>query len=477
VNSPVERLETASSIALNLEELGPALHVGALVLFEGESDDETELDIERLQALVERLLAGIPHARQRARRVPLEPRWVWSDDARFNLLYHVRHTRLPRPGDERQLKRLVGRLMSERLDRSRPLWELWVIEGVEGARFAVLLKIHPGVVEGADVPALLDTLARIDHQDPLPEPPAWLPRPAPPRARLAADSAAYWIGKQQEALELTREALGHPLEALRSASHAGAALRELVAEAVREPTHTPLNPRRIGGHRRVDLVHLPLVRCERIAHALSSTVVDVALAALAGGLWLFLQGRGEKLEDLELQAQVSLPLEEGPGANEQTSLRITLPLGIADPVERVIEVARARLEAESGPQPAAFDLRQRLTTWMPASLQKAAYAAGRRGGVNLAVQFCVAPARLPTLLGAQAQTMTIFAPLRLDQGLSVAIMQGGESLCFGFNSDWDLFPDLHALVNAVEIAFVQLGAQADVPVPAPRAAAGEGRPA
>jgi WS/DGAT/MGAT family acyltransferase len=404
------------------------------------------------------------------RRIPVEGRFVWTDDERFNLQYHVRHSALPRPGDERQLKRLVGRLMSERLDRNRPLWEAWVIEGVAGARFALVLKLHAGVLEGATLPSLLGSIGELDAATELAPVAEWRPRPAPTSADLLADAAAYWGSKPREVLERTREALENPIEALRSGAHASAAWREVLREAVGDAPRTVLNPRRIGAHRRVDTLELDASECKQIAHALSVPVADVALAALAGGLESFLRARGDKLEGSEIETLLSLPPELGAASRETALLRVALPVRVSDPVERVIEIGRARLAAQSGPQTVASDLLDRLESWVPPGIQRALHATGRRSRANLSIELLDATAPLPALLGAQARSVALFAPLRIDQGLSVGIVHCASHLSFGFNSDWDLFPDLHQLVEETARSFAELRARIESSAPERRPA-------
>jgi WS/DGAT/MGAT family acyltransferase len=460
-----ERVKPAQSVALTLEDLGLGMHSGILALFGDEPlGPEETLDVPRIEGLIERALCRIPHGRQRVRRIPVEGQWVWTDDERFNLQYHVRHTALPRPGDERQLKRLAGRLMSERLDRNRPLWEAWVIEGVANARFALVLKLHAGVLEDSSVGELLAALGELDAEAELPAAPAWRPRPSPATAGLLLDAAAYWGRKPREVLEQTRETLVHPIDALRSSAQAPAAWRELLREALAEAPRTALNPRRIGGHRRVDTLELDAHECEQIARALAVPLGDVALALLAGGLESFLRARGDKLEAAEIATFLSLPPELGGGSEAATPLRVALPVRIGDPIARVIEIGRARLAAETDERAAAHELRDRLESWIPARIQRATQAIGRRArrsGANLSVELLAAPAELPTLLGAPARSIALFAPLRSDQGLSVGIVRSASHVSFGFNSDWDLFPDLHQLVEATAGCFAQLRAYAE----------------
>ena len=451
-----ERVGANQAAALVLEELGIGMHRGVLALYGyPPGDEESPLDLERLQDVIERALPGVPRVRQRVRRIPLEGRWVWTDDERFNLHYHIRHSRLPRPGDERQLKRLIGRLMSERLDWNRPLWEAWVIEGVAHARFAVLLKLHAGVLEGAAIPKLLDAIGELDAASELPPAPAWKPRAAPATAELLVESAAHWSSKSRELLGQACEGIRSPRQVRRAGAHARGALAQLAREALGSAPSTVLNPRRIGGHRRIDLLQLCARECERIGQALSASIADVALAVLAGALESFLRERGDKLETGTIHTHISLSPELG-ASDEATTCRIPFPLGIGDPVERVVEIGRTRLATATETRIAMPDLVERLGSWIPPTIQRAVQSSGVRSGTHLSVDLLAIPARLPALLGEEARSVALFAPLRIDQGLSVGVACGSRELAFGFNSDWDLFPDLHELVIATQRSFEQL---------------------
>ena len=148
------------------------------------------IDIERIEEYVLSRLDQIPRYRQRLAHTPLEGHPVWVDDASFNIRYHVRHSRLPRPGNERQLKRMVGRIFSQRLDREKPLWELWFIEGLEGDRLAVLSKVHHCMVDGVSGSELISALMTTEPQEKPPPPARWDPRPAPTRTQLAVGEVA-----------------------------------------------------------------------------------------------------------------------------------------------------------------------------------------------------------------------------------------------------------------------------------------------
>ena len=165
--SQYERLTAMDASFLGIEDGNCHMHVGGVMIFDAAPlrTPEGGLDIERIRKAIHSRLHLVPRFRQRLAYVPYERHPVWVDDDRFRLAYHVRHTALPRPGDERVLKRLVGRIMSQPLDRRRPLWEMWVVEGLDGDRFALISKTHHCMIDGISGADLMSVI-----MDPVPEP-------------------------------------------------------------------------------------------------------------------------------------------------------------------------------------------------------------------------------------------------------------------------------------------------------------------
>src|SRR5512134_242786 len=182
--SHFERLSALDDSFLEIEDGTTHMHIGAVAVFEGGPllTAEGGIDIDRVRAMMESGIHRIPRYRQRLIWTPVFGQPVWVDDPRFNLAYHVRHTHLPKPGDDRLLKRLAGRLMSQQLDRGKPLWEMWIVEGLEGDRFAIVTKAHHCMIDGVGSVELTGSVMRpTPDEDPrLAEPPPrWMPRPAP----------------------------------------------------------------------------------------------------------------------------------------------------------------------------------------------------------------------------------------------------------------------------------------------------------
>lgn len=190
-----DRLTQQDHAFLLYENPNAPMHVGSVQLFpaaplrQNGEDGAPGIDLERFEAYVLSRLHRMPRYRQRLAYTPVEGHPIWIDDARFNLHYHVRHARLPRPGDERLLKRMVGRIFSQHLDRGKPLWEMWLIEGVEGDRVALVSKVHHCMVDGVSGVDLLRVLLTPAPTNSVTAAPRWLPRPAPTATQLARDEA------------------------------------------------------------------------------------------------------------------------------------------------------------------------------------------------------------------------------------------------------------------------------------------------
>src|SRR3989442_3545251 len=263
--------------------------------------------IDRIRDYVASRLHLIPRYRQVLAWTPIEGHPVWVDDAHFNIDYHVRHTSLPRPGDVQQLKRLSGRIMSQQLDRSKPLWEMWIVEGLEGGeRFAVITKVHHCMIDGMSSVDLLDVLLKSQPTHTIEPGPRWIPRPAPrPRDLLWAEA----VRRASLPFDLVRGFRRFLAEAEDPRSDLRAmlrAVRDTVRSTLRQVSDTPLNEQ-IGPHRRFDWLAMDLEEVKAVKKALGGSLNDVVLATVTGAVASFLQQRRGKL------APPPLPLL-GPGA-------------------------------------------------------------------------------------------------------------------------------------------------------------------
>ena len=323
---------------LDIEDGQAHMHVGATCIYESGPLRTAGggIDIERIRRFVEGKLQQLPRYRQRLRRTPIGGHPVWVDDAHFYLPYHVRHAGLPRPGDERKLKRLAGRIFSTELDRGKPLWEMWVVEGLDrGERFAVIHKVHHCMVDGlagADMMAVFNGFDAAAEDTPAPPP--WVPRPSPSHGELLRDRV--WAGLElpgKIASGLWNTLKDGPISVLSKGADLATTLQELAVGITTTAPPTPLNLP-IGAHRRLDWLAVELAEVKAVKTALGGTVNDVVLATVTGGVARFLRRRGvthsEQLgNDFRIFCPVGLPAV-GTGVrigNHVAGLTVDVPLG------------------------------------------------------------------------------------------------------------------------------------------------------
>ena len=341
--SHLDRLSSVDASFLTNETSASHMHVGAVLIFEGPPPRyEDFLDHVRSR------LDHVPRFRQKLTFPPFEAgRPLWIDDPAFNLSYHVRHTALPSPGSERQLLRLTGRVFSQRLDRSKPLWELWLVQGLERNRFALLSKTHHALVDGV---AGVDISTVLFDVKPVPEPAEeeheWIPKPEPSTVQLLARGAADAATTPLRLTERLAGVVQHPEPALRRLADALEALGEVAWNFANPAPEVPLNVE-IGPHRRFAWTRSELATFKRIKDALGGTVNDVVLAVVTGALRKWLHHRGIKTQGLELRALVPVSIraedERGQLGNRIAAMRGPLPVYVKDPVRR-LQIVREAME-------------------------------------------------------------------------------------------------------------------------------------
>src|SRR3989442_12794596 len=248
-----DRMSATVASCRDIEDSGCHMHVGAVLMFDAAPvrTPDGGMDIERISRAIHARLPLVPRSRQRISYVPYERVPIWIDDDRFRLAYHVRHTALPRPGDDRVLKRLVGRIMSQPLDRTRPLWEMWVVEGLEGDRFALISKTHHCMVDGVSGADLMSVLLDAVPDGDVGTPEPWSPRRQPSRARLMVDAGLRRAAQPGTALRVALDAARAPRAALHDVAEAAGGLAQPVWPAFDPVSRTPLNVG-VGPHRRFD---------------------------------------------------------------------------------------------------------------------------------------------------------------------------------------------------------------------------------
>jgi WS/DGAT/MGAT family acyltransferase len=458
-----ERLTALDSSFLDIEDVSVHMHVAAVLLFEPGplARDDGGLDMERIRAYIGSRLHMIPRYRQRLAYTPIERHPVWVDDDRFNLFYHVRHTSLPRPGSERQLKRLCGRLMSQKLDATKPLWEIWVIEGLADGRFALVAKVHHCMVDGISGVDLLTVLLSPSPDDTIQEPPECRPRRAPTARELLGAEVWRRASMPLDVLRAARSAFADrdaTVEAVRTRVDG---LLEVVRGASTPASDTILNPSRIGPHRRFDWIRLDLGEVKRIKERLGGTVNDVVLATVTGATRRFLSSHGQAPEDLNFRAMIPVSIrtssERGALGNRVSQMLAALPLDEANPARRLQRVVETTQRLKHSHQVEASELIEELSDWTATAVltQMIRFAAARRA-YNLVVTNVPGPPLSLYLLGARLRESYPMVPLFANQGLGIALFSYDGGLYWGINADWDALPDLHDYVDALGAGFAEL---------------------
>jgi diacylglycerol O-acyltransferase / wax synthase len=459
-----DRLTSLDASFLHLEDASAHMHVASVMLFEGPPPPYDEL----LEA-IERRLSLVPRYRQRLAFVPLgqgRPRWV--DDPHLNLRYHVRYTALPSPGSEEQLKDLAGRVFAQQLDRDKPLWELWLAEGLEGDRFALLAKTHHALVDGISG---MDIVSVLFDTSPAPAAPTdpgdrWLPRPLPSRAQLLGDALVERATIPAEVARSVRAVLRGPRRVLEGVRDAAVGVGAMAWAGLNPAPSTPYNDS-IGPHRRFTWVRADLADLKAIKNELGGTVNDVVLATVAGGLGAHLRRRGQKTDGLELKAMVPVSVrsdvERGALGNRVAAMMAPLPVWCQEPVAR-LDIVRQELRGlKSGGQAVGAQVLTELTAFAPPTIMdQAARLSARQRLFNLVVTNVPGPQFPLYLLGRRMIETFPMVPLAKNQALGVALLSYDGSINFGLVGDFDLLWDLDDLAGDVRDSLEELATAAGV---------------
>jgi WS/DGAT/MGAT family acyltransferase len=465
-----DRLSAQDRSFLDVESPTSHMHVAGAFLFEAQplARPEGGLDIERIRAYVAARLHRIPRYRQRIEWIPFENHPVWVDDDRFNIHYHVRHTSLPAPGDERQLKRLCGRILSQQLDRGKPLWEVWIVEGLEHDRMALVSKVHHCMVDGVSGIDLLQALLSPVPEKTFDAPPRWLPNPPPSRGVLVRDAALRRASTPLRAVGALGAALREPQPAFARLGESVAGLAQALGSALRPASDTPLN-QPIGAHRRFDWLAFDLDEVKRVKHALGGTVNDLVLATVSGAVGRFLEQRGlsrGRQRGLDFRAfcpvSVRSEAERGTLGNRVSSMIAPLPIAERDPRARLAAVSRAMGDLKQSKQALGAEVLASVSEWTAPTLITLAMRLGMAGRASNLIVTNVPGPQIPLyLLGARMTETYPMVPLFTNQGLGIALFSYSGGLYWGVCADWDLFPDLHDFVVHLDGSFRELCDAAD----------------
>ena len=472
----LDRLTPVDTSFLHQERQSSHMHVGAILTFEGPAPGYEEL-LEQIESR----LHLVPRYRQKLAFPPLESgRPLWVDDPSFNLEYHARITALPKPGSEEQLQNLAGRIFSQRLDRSKPLWETWLVHGLEGNRFALISKTHHSLVDGVGGVDLASVLFDLDPVPQRVDPEPWTPHPEPTTAELLAESAKSVArtpfgvaGKALGAVQRPRRALG----TLRESAEA---IGEVVWAGLNPAPPTPLNVP-IGPHRRLARVPAELADFKLVKDTFDGTVNDVVLAVVAGGLRSWLRSRGVRTEGLELRALVPMSIraedERGAAGNRIAAMRGPLPVYVDDPVERLLIVSEAMTGVKDSKQALGAEVIAGLENFAPPTLLAQASRLNFSTRLfNMIVTNVPGPQFPLYLLGRELQDLVPVAFLPDDHALAIAIISYNGRVDFGLLGDYDAMDDIDFVASAIRESLQELVEAARSAETGPRAP-GRGQPA
>jgi diacylglycerol O-acyltransferase len=466
----LDRLTPVDASFLHQEGQHSHMHIGGLTIVEGPPPSMTEF-LEQIR----RRLHLVPRYRHKLASTALDSgRPVWIDDPSFNLEYHIRHTALPTPGGWEQLCGLTARIFSQQLDRSKPLWEMWLIEGLEDDRFALITKTHHSLIDGiagVDLATVLFDLS--------PDPPPlrhslkpWEPHREPHPAELVAAGLRGAIRAGVELAEGAIDALAHPDHALTRAREAAEGIGEIVWAGLNPAPETPLNVP-IGPHRRFFGVGCALDDFKTVKNAFGGTVNDVVLAVVTGALRKFLISRGRPTAGVEMRALVPVSVrvedEHGQGGNRIVVMRGPLPVYIADPVQRLRFVSHAMDGLKESKQALGAEVIAGAQNFAPPTiLAQASRLNFSTRLFNLLVTNVPGPQFPLYVLGREMLEAYPVAFLPENHALALAIMSYNGQMNFGLLGDFDALPDIDVISDniAEELATLVTLARASVAAPA-----------
>jgi WS/DGAT/MGAT family acyltransferase len=457
----LDRLTAVDASFLTNESSSSHMHVGAILIFEGPPPKYTDL-VEHVRGR----LSLVPRFRQKLVVPPLEAgRPLWADDVNFNLTYHIRHTALPDPGGEAQLKQLAGRIFSQQLDRSKPLWELWLAQNLEEDRFAILTKTHHAMVDGVsgvDIGTVLFDL------EPVPQPVQveddWAPQREPGTAELLARGISDAVAAPVKLAERAVEAMRKPETTARKAVEALEGLSEIVTAFADPAPDVPLNEP-IGPHRRYVWARSELATFKRIKDTFGGTVNDVVLAVVTGALRSWLEARSIRTEGLELRALVPVSIraedERGNLGNRIALMRGPLPVYIEDPVRRLRTISDAMAGLKRSKQALGAEVISRFNDFAPPTLLAQASRINFSTRLfNLIVTNVPGPQLPLYVLGRELEEVFPVAFLPQNHALAVAIMSYNGKVGFGLLADYDSMEDVDAVSTGINESLAELEAAA-----------------
>ncbi|GAA3244586.1 wax ester/triacylglycerol synthase family O-acyltransferase [Pseudonocardia petroleophila] len=475
------RLSPLDASFLYLEQPTTPMHVGAVSIFER---PPSGFDYDTLVGLIEQRIALVPRYRQKVRHVPANlARPVWVDDVDFDVAYHVRRSALPKPGSDDQLTELVARLMSRPLDPTRPLWEMYLVEGLERGRSAILTKTHQAMVDGIsaiDIGQVILDISTPEEDAAAPKgrggargpgthPELWMPRPEPTDVELVMGAVAEAVARPGLVVENAVAAAGDAVATVGKVASGFGQLFSMARTASRRAPGTPLNVD-ISTQRRFAIARTELEDYRRVRAAHGCTVNDVVLSVVAGALRDWLLSRGEPVRSgssvramvpLSVRGEADVPSTATAGSlgNRVSSFIVDLPVGEPSPVVRLHHVTHAMREHTASAHSVGADTLVRIGGFAPPTLHAlgARAASGMSKRIfNLVVTNVPGPQFPLYAAGARMLEMFPVVPLAKGQALAIGLTSYDGGVYYGFNGDRDAMPDVEVLAGLVDEALDEL---------------------
>ena len=450
----LDRLSFLDASFLTLEAPETHMHVGGVGIFE----DPGDLNIDTFRRFVSARLHLVNRYRQRIAWVPVENFPVWIDDEHFNLDYHVRHTSLPSPGNDEQLQKLTGRIMSQQLDRSKPLWEFWLVEGLSDNRFALISKIHHSMIDGISGVDLMATMFGLSPETDPGEPKPWTPAPTPTGIELAAGDLGRRLRTTVDRFTSNRgERPSRDL--MRKATAVG---HSLSSGWLRKGSENPLNEK-IGPNRRFTWMTTPLAEVKAVKNHLGGSVNDVVLATVAGAVRSFLSEHRDFPIPEDFEYRIMAPVsvrptgQRGSLGNQVAMWLVDLPISEPDPGARYAHVAAATAKLKATDQALGASTLVQMSSGAPATLVSlgARLGTGRRPFATTVTN--VPGPQIPLyMLNARLLHNFPLVPLYQNHAYGLALFSYAGELSWGINGDWDLLEDIDEFANCLRASFDEL---------------------
>jgi diacylglycerol O-acyltransferase / wax synthase len=456
--STYERLAAADAVFLRIETPHEPQHVGSLSVLEGAPlrDVDGRIRFDDLRDHVARRTHRVPRLRQRIMEVPYnQGRPVWVDDERFDIDYHVRLTALPRPGDHDQLAALMSRLQSLPLDRARPLWEMWFVDGLADDHVALIIKTHHALGDGIANVDLALALVDLEPDPPADEPaPAWAPRPAPTPNELLNDAIREQLARPTNVARTLLGTVRNPRPAIDAVTNVGRTVASFLAKPPPAPWNVP-----VSAHRRWVSASVPMTGVRAVREGHDASINDVVLAACTGALRTFLLGHGDTdIEHRVVKAMVPVSLrgkdQHGDTLGNLVSLIIVeLPVDEPDPIARLERIHAMTSELKgSGLVDGAQRILDIADFVTPLAGPLTRYVS-RSIPMNLVVTNIPGPPVPLYLCGARFLRVFPYVEVIDNEGLTIAVVSYDDHLHFGITADRDVMADLADVAASIEHEF------------------------